>query len=113
LYLNQEEFDGQSDNAFMVTRMGDATVVYARFGGATHRMSIDGAVEYTSPTVSASFDASFTVVSAAPGDAATDGGAVSLEPAATMYAVWRGLEGSMPQIPIATKGGTRITAPAL
>jgi NADPH-dependent glutamate synthase beta subunit-like oxidoreductase len=113
LYLNQEEFDGQSENAFMVTVMGDTTVVYARFGGETHRMSINGTVEYTSPMVSASFDASFDLVSAGAGDAATDGGAVSLEPAATMYVVWKGLDGSMPELPIASKGGTRITAPAM
>jgi NADPH-dependent glutamate synthase beta subunit-like oxidoreductase len=113
LYLNQEEFEGQSDNAFMVTKMGDATVVYARFGGATHRMSINGTIEYAAPTVSASFDASFGLVSAAAGDGVVEGEAVSLEPAATMYAVWKGLDGSMPELPIATKGGTRITAPAM
>jgi len=113
LYLNQEEFDEQSDNAFMVTMMGDTAVVYARFGGETHRMSINGAVEYTSPMVSASFDASFDLVSAATGDDTADGVAVSLEPAATMYAVWKGLDGSMPELPVASNGGTRITTPAV
>jgi putative selenate reductase len=113
LYLNQEEFDAQTTNAFMVTRMGDATVVYGRFGGETHRMSVNGSVEYSSPEVSVSFDDSFALVTAAASDAATDGGEVTLEAAATMYAIWKGLDGSMPELPVASKGGTRITAPAM
>ena len=113
LYLNQEEFDAQTSNAFMVTVMGDTTVVYARFDGTTHRMSVNGTVEYSSPTVSASFDDSFALVSAGVGDDASEGARVSLEPAATMYAIWRGLDGSMPELPVASKGGTRITAPTM
>jgi len=112
LYLNQEEFDAQTSNAFMVTKIGDTTAVFARFDGATHRMSINGTVEYTSPKVSASFDDAFVLQSAAVGDSVADGDEVSLEAAATMYAVWRGIDGSMPEIPIATKGGTRIAAPS-
>jgi NADPH-dependent glutamate synthase beta subunit-like oxidoreductase len=113
LYLNQEEFDAQTSNAFMVTKTGDTSAVFARFDGATHRMSINGSVEYTSPAVSASFDDSFVLVSAAVGDAVADGVEVSLEAAATMYAVWIGLDGSMPELPVASNGGTRIAAPAL
>ena len=113
LYLDQEEFDAQTSNAFMVTVMGDTTVVYARFDGTTHRMSVNGTVEYSSPTVSASFDDSFALVSAGVGENASEGAGVSLEPAATMYAIWRGLDGSMPELPVASKGGTRITAPTM
>ncbi|MEN8239933.1 MAG: FAD-dependent oxidoreductase, partial [Actinomycetota bacterium] len=113
LYLNREEFDAQPSNAFMVSKDGEATVVSARFDGATHRMSINGAVEYSSPTISASFDDRFDLLSVSPGDAATQGAEVSLEPAATMYAVWRGLDGSMPEIPFATDSGTRIPSPTM
>jgi putative selenate reductase len=113
LYLNQEEFDGESDNAFMVRRDGDTTVVSGRFDGETHELIINGIFEYRGPDVSARFDESFSVVSASPGASATDGAAVSLESAATMYAIWKGLDDSMPEIPTATDTGTRLPAPAL
>ena len=112
LYLNRDEFDAESSNAFMVTEDGDATVVLSRFDGTTHKLSINGTVEYVSPAVTASFDEGFGLVSAAPGAAVPEGGAVSLDAAATMFAVWKGLHGSMPQIPAASATGTRIAPPA-
>jgi len=112
LYLNQEEFDGETSNAFMVRRDGDTVIVSGRFDGETHRLSINGSVEYTSPAASASFDESFAVVSASPGDGSDEGDTVSLEPAATMYFIWKGLEASMPEIPLATDTGTRLPAPS-
>ncbi|MFV1970461.1 MAG: FAD-dependent oxidoreductase, partial [Acidimicrobiia bacterium] len=111
LYLDQAEFDAQSSNAFMVRRNGDDVVMTARFDGETHRLSINGSVEYSSPAVSASFDQSFEMQSSSPGDAVSDGDEVSLEAAATMFALWKGLDASMPEIPVATAGGTRLAAP--
>ncbi len=113
LYLDRSEFDAEKANAFMIRRDGDATVVLARFDGETHRMSINGSVEYSSPKVTATFDPSFELTSAAAGSGATDGETVSLEAAATMFALWRGLDASMPEIPVAGDGGTKIEAPAL
>ncbi len=113
LYLNQAEFDGQATNAFMVRREGDEVTITARFDDETHRLSINGAVEYVSPLVVASFDGSFNLLSASPGEAATDADEISLEPAAVMFALWKGLDASMPEIPVASDGGTRIGAPTL
>jgi NADPH-dependent glutamate synthase beta subunit-like oxidoreductase len=112
LYLNQEEFDAEESNAFMMRRDGDTVVVSGRFDGETHRLSINGSVDYMSPTVSASFDESFGFVSASVGDGVSDGDEVSLEPAATMYFIWKGIDASMPEIPLATDAGTRIPAPS-
>ncbi len=112
LYLNREAFDAEPSNAFMVKSDGDATVVLSRFDGETHEMSINGSVEYVSPAVTASFDSAFALVSASPGSAVSDGDSVSLDAAATMFAVWKGLDDSMPQIPVATDDGTRIDHPA-
>ena len=111
LYLNQAEFDAESSNAFMVRRNGGDVVVTARFEGETHQLSINGSVEYTSPALSASFDESFSLLSATPGNGVSDGDAVSVEAAATMFALWTGLEGSMPEVPVAGEGGTRLAAP--
>jgi putative selenate reductase len=112
LYLNQEEFDGQTANAFMVRRDGDTVTINARFEGETHQMSVNGAVEYESPSIVASFDGAFNLLSASPGVAASDAGETSLVPAATMFALWKGLDASMPELPLVTEGGTRIPAPA-
>jgi len=112
LYLNQEEFDGQNANAFMVRRDGDTVTINARFEGETHQMSVNGAVEYESPSIVASFDGAFNLLSVSPGAAASDAGETSLVPAATMFALWKGLDASMPELPLKTEGGTRIPAPA-
>ena len=113
LYLDRSEFDAQATNAFMMRRDGDVTTVLGRFDGETHQLSVNGAIEYASAGVVASFDGSLRLVSAAPGASARDGDHASLEPAAVMYAVWKGLDGSMPEIPVATEGGTRIIPPVL
>ena len=112
LYLNREEFDAEGSNAFMMKRDGDTAVVLSRFDGETHQMAINGSVEYSSPQVTATFDDSFELVSATPADSLADGDAVSLTAAATMFAVWKGLDQSMPQIPVAVGTGTRIEHPA-
>ena len=112
LYLDRDEFDAESSNAFMVKRDDEVVTVLSRFDGATHRLSINGSVEYTSPEVLASFDEAFELVSATPGAAAADGDSVSLTAAATMYAVWKGLDESMPYLPIVDSAGTRIGQPA-
>jgi len=112
LYLNQEEFEGQNANAFMVRRDGDTVTINARFEGETHQMSVNGAVEYESPSIVASFDGAFNLLSVSPGAAASDAGETSLVPAATMFALWKGLDASMPELPLKTEGGTRIPAPA-
>ena len=75
-------------------------------------LSINGSIEYSSPAVSVAFEDGFVVSSAEAVDGASDG-AVSLEPAATMYALWKGIAESMPEIPNAEAGGTRIGAPDL
>jgi putative selenate reductase len=113
LYLDQAEFDAESSNAFMVRKNVDGVVVTARFDGDTHHLSINGSVEYSSPAVSASFDGAFNLLSATPGNDASDGDEISVGAAATMYALWTGLNSSMPEIPIAGEGGTRLNAPAL
>ena len=111
LYLDQAEFDAETSNAFMIRESVDGVAVTARLDGETHRLSINGSVEYSSPAVTASFDGSFNLLTAAPGNSASDGDEISVEAAATMYALWTGINSSMPEIPIAGEPGTRLTAP--
>lgn len=110
LYLNRDDFDAETDNAFMMWTGDDAAVVEARFAGETHRISINGSVSYESPDLQAVLEPeTLRLVSARLGDGAS-AGSPTLVPAATMYALWRGLQ-SMPQLPSAREPGTMVAHP--
>ena len=111
LYLDRTDFETETDNAFMISRDGDASIVEARFGGETHHMSINGKVEYASPLLSAVLTPeSLALESADPGPDAKNGQSLSLDAAAIMYTLWRGMR-SLPQTPMAREPGTKITHP--
>ncbi len=100
LYLDREDFEAQTDNAFMMIHGGDATVIEARWHGETHRLELDGELRYTSPAVRARLDrADFSLLEAVPGAATFDGQPPSLEPCASMYVVLKNLSETMPQLP--------------
>ncbi len=64
-------------------------------------------MEYSSPSFDATLDPeSFHLVEARPVAGVPDGQALSLDAAADMYVVLRGLLGSMPQIPSAVTDAT-------
>jgi putative selenate reductase len=112
LYLDRPDFEAEKDNAFWVERDGDTTVVEARWDGETHRLAINGRVEYSSPALRATLeDDTLAVVSVEAGAAAADGQSVSLDAAAQMYAFWKGVADSMPQIPLAGVEGTKVGHP--
>ena len=112
LYLDRPDFEAEKDNAFWVEQRGETTVVEARWDGETHRLTINGQVEYSAPALQATLaDKTLELITAAPGESAADGQSVSLEPAAQMYAFWRGLSGSLPQVPMAGVEGTKVEHP--
>ena len=112
LYLDDSEFLAEETNAFMVRDDTDAVTVLGRFGGITHRLSINGSVAYEGPSLRATFDEDLGFISADTKQSGHDG-EVSLLPAAIMYTLWKGLNDSMPELPTATDAGTRIQAPEL
>ncbi len=114
LYLDREDFEAQSDNAFMLIRDGDTRAIEARWSGETHRLELNGRLDYRSPALEATLDPTdFELLEAKPGKAAAEGQAVSLEPAASMYVVLTGLAGSMPHLPWSTpdEPGTKVEHP--
>ncbi len=111
LYLHEDEFEAESSNAFIMQRDGDDVMVKGRFEGETHKLLINGSMEYSSPSIVALFDRSLGLLQATSQDSAPDGDDASLLPAATMFALWKGLDASMPEIPFAGASGTRIAAP--
>ncbi len=110
LYLDRADFEAEKDNAFMV--FSDGTIE-GRWNGETHRLSVNGAVEYSSPSFSARLDAeTLAVLEATAGDGTVEGQTLSLNPAADMYVLLRGLQGSMPHIPVmAEDTGTKVAHP--
>ena len=116
LYLDRTDFDAQDSNAFMLLGGG---VMEARFGGRTHRIAADdpgvvnGRIAYEAPGFRAVLDRdTFALVEATATDA-TDGDVLALEPAAVMATLLAGVTGSMPHIPTAGAGGTRVAPPEL
>ena len=108
LYLDRADFEAQASNAFML--LGDG-VMEARFGDRTHRISVNGRIEYTAPGFRAVLDCdTFALVEATPTGAA-EGEPLSLQPAAVMATLLAGVTGSLPQIPTAAAGGSRVAHP--
>jgi NADPH-dependent glutamate synthase beta subunit-like oxidoreductase len=106
LYLNREDFEAEKSNAFMM--FSDGTME-ARVDGETHRLSLNGVVEYTSPSVTAKLDPqTLAVLEAAPG-IVVSGEAISLEPAALMFKLQEGLRSSMPHLPLMAPAGAALT----
>jgi putative selenate reductase len=95
LYLNREDFLAESDNAFML--FDDA--MEGRFGGATHRVEMNGDLSYRGPDGTAHLDpATFSIIDAS----GADGAVLAFEPAAIMYTIMQGIKGSMPHVPVAS-----------
>ena len=119
LYLDRADFEAQDTNAFML--LGDGAME-ARFDGQTHRISVNGhapgtvegrdaRIEYTAPGFRAVLDRdTFALLEATPTGAA-EGEPLLLAPAAVMATLLAGVTGSLPHIPTASAGGTRVAHP--
>jgi len=109
LYLNREDFEAEKGNAFMM--FGDS-VMEARVDGETHRIDVDGHIEYTAPTFTAKLDKdTLALIEATPEAGASEGETLSLEPAVVMHTLLAGVAGSMPHIPVMVEGGTVVEHP--
>jgi putative selenate reductase len=108
LYLDRADFEAQSSNAFMLLGSG---VIEGRFDGVTHRLSANGQLAYTAPGFRAVLDCDTFAVVEATSTGAPEGERLSLEPAAVMATLMAGVTGSLPHIPTAAEGGTRVEHP--
>jgi putative selenate reductase len=105
LYLDREEFEAQQDNAFMVFREtgpgeSGTWAMDARWAGATHRIELNGKLDYNGPSFRARIDpGTFRVEQVEAAANAGDAGRFSLEPCAVMYVLLKGFKQSMPHLP--------------
>jgi putative selenate reductase len=105
LYLDRPDFEAQEDNAFMVFRDGNQWAMDARWRGATHRIELDGKLEYAGPSLRARLNpATFELEHAELNGSGNTGDPVSLERCAAMYVLLQGLKQSMPFLPTAWPG---------
>ncbi|MGD9020725.1 MAG: hypothetical protein PVF46_02935, partial [Lysobacterales bacterium] len=101
LYLDRAEFEAQSDNAFMVSGQ-DVWVMEGRWAGETHRIEVNGSLQYSTPRIKATLEpGDFSVQHVEVVTNPADDETFSLEPCATMYALLTGLRDSMPYLPTA------------
>ena len=108
LYLDREDFEAQKSNAFMM--FGD-DAIEGRFDGETHRLELNGRLEYRTPGFTAVLDPeTLGLVEATPA-AASDGELLSLEGAAVMFTLLTGVRGSLPHLPVMADGGTFVGHP--
>ncbi len=109
LYLDAADFASQRDNAFMIK--GDS-VIEARVNGETHRVDVNGQINYSSPTISATLDGdTYELIAGSTNADFGQGAEVSLEPMAVMLTVLRGIEGSMSHLPVHAGSGTFVSHP--
>ncbi|MDH3517768.1 MAG: FAD-dependent oxidoreductase, partial [Acidimicrobiia bacterium] len=108
LYLDRADFEAEKTNAFMM--LGDSTVE-ARFDGQTHRIEVNGHIEYSAPGFTARLSRETLELLEATVTSAAEGEALSLEPAAVMHTLWSGVRESLPHIPVVVEGGTFVTHP--
>jgi hypothetical protein len=86
--------------------------IESRVDGETHQVTLNGAIEYRAPGFSARLDAdTLEVLDAAPSGEVVDGAAFSLEPAADMWVLLKGLSDSMAHLPAMAETGTRLSHP--
>ena len=97
----------------MVFSEADQWAMEARWQGATHRIELNGKLDYTGPSFRARLNPeTFEVEQAEVTGGAKDSGLLpmeprlSLEPCAAMFVLLAGLQQSMPHLPSARTGNT-------
>ncbi|MGI9248436.1 MAG: FAD-dependent oxidoreductase, partial [Woeseiaceae bacterium] len=104
LFLDRADFAAQQDNAFMVSRERDVWALDARWQGVDHRIELNGKLDYTGPTLRARLNPlTFEIEHA---EAHGTDGAYSLEPCVEMFVLLRGMQQSVPFLPVALPGDT-------
>ena len=97
LYNNVKEFDGETNNAFMIFNDAGKWSIKAKFNNKIHELILADELLYSSPAVKTRLDRiSFKVLAAE----ITEKTSISLKNCAVMYSILTGIKESMPELPI-------------
>ena len=97
-YNDISEFEGQSDNAFMIFNKNNSWSIKAAFNGDVHELSIGNDLICSNSKVSVKIDKnSFKPQSISMNN---DDESVSLKNFAVMYSLLKGIKNSVPEIPV-------------
>ena len=100
LYLQQAEFEAETDNAFMLFHDGGTWSIMGRFGGATHELVLEDELVYSTPHFHARLDrVTMEVRKVVPVGAGAEGEEFSLKPCAEMLVLARGVRSSLGHLP--------------
>ena len=111
LYLDRQDFEAQQQNAFMVFKDMDRWAMEARWQGATHRIELNGKLDYTGPSFRARLNPdTFEVEQATLNARPRAGESLALDPCAAMFVLLTGLQQSMPHLPTAVAGNESAAA---
>ena len=75
------------------------------------RIEVNGQLEYRAPSFTATLNPETLELIEATATTASEGEALSLEPAAVMLTLLEGVSASMPHIPVMVDGGTLVSHP--
>ena len=117
LYLDQKEFEEQTNNAFLVYKDAGQWAMQARFEATTHHIKLDETLEYETPLFRARIDPlEFKVEWLEAKEGARSNERLSLEPCATMFVMLKAFRQTMEHLPTAWPArqadSGRITEPA-
>ncbi|MCO5044315.1 MAG: FAD-dependent oxidoreductase [Verrucomicrobia bacterium] len=100
IYSRRDEWQRESDNAFLLQKRHDGCVIEARIAGTTHRLEMNGTLIYSSPMVRAEWSRHWDLISVVAAAEAVSAERVSLRPALEMAALLLGMIESVPYIPL-------------
>jgi putative selenate reductase len=102
LYLDREDFEAETDNAFMLVSHDGARGLQARFDGALHQLiEINGDLRYTSPAIELRLDPeTLAVLESAVRGQRTGDNLVDPGHLGAMVILHRSFEESMPEFPL-------------
>ena len=111
LYLDRDDFESQRDNAFMLSAHGERWALDSRRDDTTHRIELNGMLDYYGPACSVRLDPETFAVRQS--RLTKRRGSLSLRHCAEMFVLLRGLQTSAAFLPLSASShaGGRIVHP--
>lgn len=100
IYSRRDEWERESDNAFLLEKLADGHALHARIAGRTHTLSLNGRIDYSSSELDVVWTSGWELLSIAAKPDAPDCDRVSLRPVVEMAALLTDLRETVPFMPL-------------